>query len=226
MAPRSTRSSDPKPVRRPGRPLAEDGPSMRERLLDRARELFARHGYAGVTLRKLAETAGVNPALIHYYFGDKEQLYEHAVGATVDPLLGAVQNELTTPDAASPALGRFIRQYLRLLASNPWLPSLVLREVLLEDGRLRQRFLKNFAGRGAGLVQQLIEREQAAGRFRTDLDPRLATLSLLSQVVFPFVCYAVTNPVFGVARDAEFIERYATHLERLFTDGARARPPT
>lgn len=213
-------------ARRPGRPPAEDGPSTRERLLDRARELFAHYGYAGVTLRKLAEVAGVNPALIHYYFGDKEQLYEHAVGATVEPMLSAVQAELGAPDAASPALGRFVRQYLRLLAANPWLPPLILREVLLEDGRLRQRFIKNFAGRGAGLVQRLIEREQAEGRLRTDLDPRLATLSLLSQAVFPFLGYAVTSQVFGVTRDAEFVERYATHLERLFIHGARAELPS
>ena len=209
--------------RRPGRPPAEDGPSTRERLLDRARELFAHHGYAGVTLRRLAEVAGVNPALIHYYFGDKESLYEHAVGATVDPLLKSVEAELGTPDDGSPAIGRIIRQHMRLIAANPWLPPLIMREVLLEDGRLRARFIKSFAGRGAGLLQQLIEREQAEGRFRKDLDAKLATMSLLAQTVFPFLAYPMTSQVFGVTRDAEFIERYATHLERLFVQGARAQ---
>jgi AcrR family transcriptional regulator len=209
--------------RRPGRPPAEDGPSTRERLLDRARELFALHGYAGVTLRKLAEVAQVNPALIHYYFGDKESLYEHAVGATVDPLLRSVEAELGVPDDGSPAIGRIIRQHMRLIAANPWLPPLIMREVLLEEGRLRARFIKSFAGRGAGLLQQLIEREQAEGRFRKDLDARLATLSLLAQTAFPFLAYPMTSQVFGVSRDAEFIERYATHLERLFVQGARAQ---
>ena len=208
--------------RRPGRPPAEDGPSTRERLLDRARELFALHGYAGVTLRKLAEVAKVNPALIHYYFGDKESLYEHAVGATVEPLLESVEAELDAPVDGAPAIGRVIRQHMRLIAANPWLPPLIMREVLLEEGRLRARFIKAFAGRGAGLLQQLIEREQAEGRFRKDLDPQLATLSLLAQTVFPFLAYPMTSQVFGVTRDAAFIERYATHLERLFVQGARA----
>lgn len=211
------------PARRPGRPPAEDGPSTRERLLDRARELFAHHGYTGVTLRKLAEVAKVNPALIHYYFGDKESLYEHAVGATVAPLLALVEGELGTSDPASPAIGRVIRQHMRLIAANPWLPPLIMREVLLEEGRLRARFIKGVAGRGAGLMQQLIEREQAEGRFRRDLDPQLATMSLLAQTVFPFLAYPLTSQVFGVTRDAAFIERYAAHLETLFVHGARAR---
>jgi len=207
-------------IRRPGRPPADEGPSTRERLLDRARELFALHGYAGVTLRKLAEVARVNPALIHYYFGDKESLYEHAVSATVDPLLKAVEDELGAPGAGAPAIGRLIRQHMRLIAANPWLPPLIMREVLLEDGRLRARFIKNFAARGAGLLQQLIEREQAEGRFRKDLDPQLATLSLLAQTVFPFLAYPITSHIFGVSRDPEFIERYAHHLEHLFIQGA------
>lgn len=213
---------EPSAPRRPGRPPAEDGPSTRERLLDRARELFAQHGYAGVSLRKLAEVARVNPALIHYYFGDKESLYEHAVGATVEPLLTLVEGELGANDAASPAIGRIIRQHMRLIAANPWLPPLIMREVLLEEGRLRARFIKGIAGRGAGLLQQLIEREQAAGRFRKDLDPRLATLSLLAQTVFPFLAYPMTSQIFGVTRDLEFIERYAAHLEALFVHGARS----
>ena len=209
------------PARRPGRPPAEDGPSTRERLLDRARELFALHGYAGVTLRKLAEVAGVNPALIHYYFGDKESLYEHAVGDTVEPLLKAVQGELDAGERGASAIGRLVRKQMSIVASNPWLPPLIMREVLLEEGRLRARFVKNVAGRGAGLLQALIEREQAEGRFRKDLDPRLATLSLMAQMVFPFLAYPITSQVFGVTRDAAFIERYAAHLERLFVDGAR-----
>jgi AcrR family transcriptional regulator len=215
----------PDAPRRPGRPPAEEGPSTRERLLDRARELFAHHGYAGVTLRKLAEVAKVNPALIHYYFGDKESLYEHAVGATIDPLLRSVEAELGASAQASPAIGRIIRQHMKLVAANPWLPPLIMREVLLEEGRLRARFIKGFAGRGAGLLQQLIEREQAEGRFRKDLDPRLATLSLLAQTVFPFLAYPMTSQIFGVSRDPEFIERYAAHLERLFVQGARAGGP-
>lgn len=217
-----SRTPEKTALRRPGRPPAKDGPSTRERLLDRARELFAQHGYTGVTLRRLAEVARVNPALIHYYFGDKEALYEHAVGATIEPLLKSVEGELGAPGAGSPAIGRIVRQHMRLIAANPWLPPLIMREVLLEDGRLRARFIKGFAGRGAGLLQALIEREQAEGRFRKDLDPTLATMSLLAQTVFPFLAYPMTSQIFGVTRDPEFIERYATHLETLFVHGARA----
>lgn len=60
--------------RKPGRP--KDQLDMRERILDVAEQVFAEHGFSGATTRMIAEAGGVNPALIRYYFDNKEALFE------------------------------------------------------------------------------------------------------------------------------------------------------
>ena len=71
--------------RRPGRP---PGPSdTRERILASARELFARNGIDKTSIRAIAAAAGVDPALVHHYYGTKEQLFAAAIHIPIDPMV-------------------------------------------------------------------------------------------------------------------------------------------
>ena len=64
----------PAPAR--GRRRKGDGPDLRRVILDAAEQLFAGHGFYGVTTRQVAAEAGVDTALIHYYFGSKRDLFD------------------------------------------------------------------------------------------------------------------------------------------------------
>src|SRR6476661_8008143 len=77
----------PRRGRRPG------APDTRAAILASARALFAEHGYAGTTVRAVATAAGVDGALVHHYFGTKQDLFLAALELPVDPrvvLAGAV----------------------------------------------------------------------------------------------------------------------------------------
>ena len=60
-----------------GRRPKGQGPDLRQAILDAAEGLFSRHGFHGVTVRQVAAEAGVDTALIHYYFGAKRELFDH-----------------------------------------------------------------------------------------------------------------------------------------------------
>lgn len=59
-----------------GRRPKGQGPDLRQSILDAAESLFSRHGFYGVTVRQVATEAGVDTALIHYYFGAKRELFD------------------------------------------------------------------------------------------------------------------------------------------------------
>jgi AcrR family transcriptional regulator len=61
------------------------GPDTREAVLAAARELFAERGYERTTIRAVAASAGVDPALVHHYFGTKEGLLAEAITLPIDP---------------------------------------------------------------------------------------------------------------------------------------------
>ncbi len=76
---RTARTSTVKRGRRPG------APDTRAAILDAARELFATGGFAGTSVRAVAAAAGVDPALVHHYFGSKDELFIAALQLPVDP---------------------------------------------------------------------------------------------------------------------------------------------
>ena len=71
--------------KRPGRPSGTS--DTRDRILTNARELFARNGIGKTSIRSIAAAAGVDSALVHHYFGTKEQLFAAAVHIPIDPML-------------------------------------------------------------------------------------------------------------------------------------------
>ncbi|MFE2850659.1 TetR family transcriptional regulator [Streptomyces lavendulae] len=81
------------PVKRrrgPGRPRqdeAEDGPGTQERIRLAAREVFAERGYDKTSVRGIAKVAGVDPALVHHYFGSKDDLFAAAIEVSMEPAL-------------------------------------------------------------------------------------------------------------------------------------------
>jgi AcrR family transcriptional regulator len=70
--------------KRPGRPPGTS--DTRDRILANARELFARNGIGNTTIRSIAAASGVDSALVHHYFGTKEQLFAAAVHIPIDPM--------------------------------------------------------------------------------------------------------------------------------------------
>lgn len=210
------------PPRRPGRPEAGSAPEARQRLLDAARRLFASEGFAAASSRRIAEEAGVNPALIHYYFENKQGLYEAMLEDTVGPLLQRLRGIVAA--GGTPAdIDDLIGAYMRTLAANPWLSRLLVREVLSEEGRFRERFIRLFATRGGGILRAALEAGRSRGEVRPDADPGLAALSLVSLMLFPFVALPVAAQVFDLQLEGAQLERLIEHTRSLFMHGIAAR---
>jgi AcrR family transcriptional regulator len=76
----------PRAGRRPGRPRSrgDRGPATRDRIVEAARAAFAEHGYDAATVRAIAARAGVDPALVHHYFGTKQRLFMAAMQFPID----------------------------------------------------------------------------------------------------------------------------------------------
>ncbi|MFI9723771.1 TetR family transcriptional regulator [Streptomyces sp. NPDC052396] len=99
------------PPRRRGRPAragVAEGPGSRERIVAAARAEFAGRGYDRASIRAIARGAGVDPALVHHYFGPKERLFAAAVEASLAPALGAPEALLEgAPEGLAERLTRF-----------------------------------------------------------------------------------------------------------------------
>ncbi len=85
-----------------GRPSKSVGVDLKEAILDSAEGLFARHGFYGVTTRQVASEAGVDTALIHYYFGAKRELFDAVLLRRAEILNRDRAEAMTAYEAAHP----------------------------------------------------------------------------------------------------------------------------
>ena len=185
-APASTkRPSRPARKRAPGRPSA-DSPDLRGRLLEAALACFVRKGIAATSLRDIASEAGVTPALLHYYFGDKAQLQQEVIAQKILPVFAALREPLLQAgDDIAALIAGFVTGIGRIVAEHPWLPPLWVREVLCEGGALRDLLFDRIGPQLPQMMARRFAEAQAQGRINPDLDPRLLMVSLVGLTLFP-----------------------------------------
>ncbi|MEV6486718.1 TetR family transcriptional regulator [Streptomyces sp. NPDC051576] len=96
-------------AKRRGRPPRTESADTRDRILTVARDEFAERGYEKTSVRGIAKAAGVDPALVHHYFGTKEQVFESAIEVAFAPALDAPEAVAEGPvDGVGERLTRFI----------------------------------------------------------------------------------------------------------------------
>jgi len=221
VATRLATRTAPRRRRSRGRPKGGAADDVREKLLSAARELFLKYGYRAVSSRQIAAAANANVAMIRYYFGGKPGLYKEVCNGIVQPIwagIDAMRDSGVTVD-----LGTLLSAAMRVWATNPWLPGLIIREVLAPDGPLRSMFVREFPERLVPLVEKLVRDGMERGQLRSDLDPRLTVLSMISLGLFPFLALPVTSKVFGVRQDEEFLQRLIQHTSDVLARGIRAK---
>jgi TetR/AcrR family transcriptional regulator len=180
------------PARRPPTPPARDR-DTEQRILDAAHVVFVRRGSAGARMQEIAEEAGVNKALLHYYFRNKARLGEAIFRRVAAALFGRLGAILGGPATLDEKVRQVVALYLDQLSATPYAPGYVINEInqhperakqLLEAiGHLRTQAIgEHFI---ATLDRQLKDAARA-GRIRPiSIDQFLANLASLC--VFPFV---------------------------------------
>lgn len=198
----STTPSKRRRTRGGGRPTGDDR-DLRETLMNVAIERFVQAGIGATSLRSIAEVAGVTPAMLHYYFGNKQRLVRALVDERLLPALGQMQAQLEgAGDDPAKLIGGFVRGIGAVIRAHPWLPPLWVREVLCEGGALRAVMLEEVAPRVPAMLARRLSAAQAAGRLPAGLDPRLLVMSLVGLTLFP----AAGAPVWQKMFDAETLQ--------------------
>jgi TetR/AcrR family transcriptional regulator len=147
-----------------------DAVEARERLLQAAIRLFAAKGFAATAVHEITNEAGVNRALLYYYFGDKQSLYQAVLEQGVDQFIAMQERSLAGPGSHSERLLAFIREHLELIATRGELGR-VMHRSLLDGHQAEFQHLERFQGTLERL-EDFFRAGMAAGEFR-QMDPAL-----------------------------------------------------
>jgi AcrR family transcriptional regulator len=195
--------------------VAPQSQPTRSSILDAAEELFSRQGFSGTTTKEIGHASGTNPALLYYHFGSKEQLYRAVIERLADALVARGRESLSGARTPDQGIRGLVEAQAAFLREHPRAPALLIREMLDHDARHAEAFLPRVASQLFERVCALIEEGQRTGRFRTDLDPRFAAISTISQIVYFHLAKPAIRTLLGSADprfpSPELQEEFARH---------------
>ncbi|MBT2368999.1 TetR family transcriptional regulator [Streptomyces sp. ISL-10] len=202
---------------RPAREAAAEGPGTRERILTAARAEFAERGYDKTTMRGIARAAGVDAALVHHYFGTKDDVFAAAVEVSLEPAMVIPQILGQGPEGIGERLARYFIGIWENPASRAPLLA-VIRSALTHEAAakvLRGVVLRRLLERVAG------ELDVPDARFR-------AELAASHMIGIAMMRYVLQVEPLASADPGEIVRMVAPTLQRYLTDpaaGAPAGPP-
>lgn len=173
--------------------MAEEAVDTETKIKEAAKKVFVEYGYEGTKVRQIAEEAGVNIALLNYYFRSKEQLFNSIYAEAFVSFFGtlmALANEETPLEVK---VWRLSDKYIDFLLDNPLMPTFVLAQ----QGRNGVEFFKRLGAKGrlesSRLAQQLAE-EAKKGTIRP-IKPLQFIILMMGNLVFPFVARPIISYV-------------------------------
>ena len=202
-----------------------DDNETKVRILDSAARLFGERGKAAVSTAEIAKEAGINKAMIFYYFGSKDELYSASLRKWFSELGESLRVELEGIEPGLPTIEAFVRAHTGYLLKHPELVRLIIRELISSDFRSPQVYRESFQpfqvirDRLIGSLE--IAREK--GQIR-DVDPLHTAVNIISMDVFVFLGKPIVigiNPEIDIEK---FIEERVHHILDLLMNGLRKKP--
>lgn len=175
-------------------------PTTEERILEAARTVFTNKGMAGARMQEVADEAGINKSLLHYYFRSKQKLFEGVFKGSAETQFHCIWCALEESDDLFTAIRGFVPTYLDRMLKDPLLPVFVVSEMNRDPEGLAQWIDRGSKGRNHFI--QLVEAAHK-DKLIIDIDPRELLVNMMALCAHPFIARPMLVHIHGM-NDAAF----------------------
>ena len=158
-------------------------PDTETLILDAARKVFLENGFDGATMQLIAGEAGINKALLHYYFRSKDRLFEAVFFEAFARMAPNLLKIFTSDTEFTDKIRGLVNTYISSLQQYPQIPQFILHELHRNPGRIIE--LMHSTGINPDLVLNIIRQESKKGNI-IGIDPRQLIVNMLAMCIFPF----------------------------------------
>ena len=176
------------------------------KIIDAAKKVFINKGMDGARMQEIANEAGINKALLHYYFRTKSKLFEKIFSIVFGEVLTVLEQAASNESDFEQFLDDFIRQYIKLLKSKPFIPQFVIHEL----NRKPERIVAQIQNKNV-IKQQLfnIIEEAVKEKIIRPIQPVHLVTNILALCIFPFVAKPIIK---GFALDGDE-KKYKNYID-------------
>ena len=179
-----------------------DESHARTRILEAARQEFFKKGFEGARMQAIADAAGINKALLHYYFNNKETLFNEIFEASFRKFIPHVEEMISQEHDIFIIIRKFVHAYISLMQSQPSLPLFLFHEINKDADRVFKLIFNNEQPTMMFLLFQKFDAAQKANLIKPIRLEQLV-MNIMSMCVFPFLAKPMmqrvmnfTEPVF------------------------------
>lgn len=158
-----------------------------QKIMDAAKEVFQQKGMTGARMQEIADKAGINKALLHYYYRTKEKLFDKVFEIAFSIFIPRMQEIMLSDKPVFEKIEFFIENYMDLLAKHPYIPIFVINELNRNPQILVNIFEKNIDIKENKLFEKIdaqIQAEVQKGIIKP-IDTRNLMMNVIGLIVFP-----------------------------------------
>ena len=172
-----------------------------EKIFNAAGVVFQKKGFSGARMQEIADEAGINKAMLHYCFKNKELLFKAVFMNAFSQLAPQINEIFNSEDTVFDKIKKFTYSYISFVILNPYLPPFVIQEMNNNPEFVMSFFTHANRPNPAVLISQ-IEKEIAIGIIKP-LNPKQLLLDIFSMTVFPFAAQMMVKGMIQIS-DTEF----------------------
>lgn len=170
-----------------------------EKIFNAARIIFQKKGFAGARMQEIADEAGINKAMLHYCFKNKQLLFEAVFMNAFNQLVPQINTIFQSEDNLFDKIKKFTHSYISFVILNPFLPQFIIQE-MNNNPEFILSFLENENRPNPTLLIAQIEKEIADGIIKP-IKPKQLLMNLLSMTVFPFAAQMMIKGLLQITDD-------------------------
>jgi AcrR family transcriptional regulator len=174
-------------------------------ILEAAAKVFMQKGKLGASMQDIADEAGINRTLLHYYFRNKDRLFDKVFDKLFAQAFPAMLGIITSKRPFLERIEMFIEAYSGLLRDNPYLPVFIFQELSLNPERLVSK-IREMGFIPEEILNGLTIELKNAGM--PGMDPRHFFASMMGMVLFPYI----GRPIFQVIAFQNDADAYESFL--------------
>ena len=188
----------------------------KEKILQAARAEFQEKGKTGARMQEIADRAEVNKALVHYYFKNKENLFQEVFNQVTKESLMPLLDILSTDQEIEEKVPFFVNSYIEKLKDNPDM-------IVFMVGELQRNKLPFFPKERMGLVLNNFTKQLEDSDKYQSLDTLQVLTTMIGACVFPFIARPLVSALSDTQGKSfdEFIEQRKQELPKIILDGIR-----
>ncbi|MBK8806573.1 MAG: TetR/AcrR family transcriptional regulator [Bacteroidales bacterium] len=194
--------------------MIENKDTTESQIFNAAREIFEEKGLSGARMQEIADKAGINKSLLHYYYRSKEKLFHSVFQIIFKKLMKEFIELFDSDDSVENKIRNFFNLHISILQKNPNIPVFVLNEI----NQNPERVLKMMKGLEVEKIYKKLFKQIHEGIERGEMrqvEPEQVLVSILSMSIFPFAAKEMLKGLLNM--DAQ---QFNAFLDRRKTEAA------